>query len=631
MSLKKTLAVLIVFVLMLSALPVPAMAYSMPYYIEVDLTNQIVTIFNTADNTIARQMLCSAGVGNKTPTGEWLMPAKERDDERTEWYWMPNAYTWVKYATKFYYAYFFHSIPFDDDSDDAMNETCLEQFGNAASHGCIRLLVEDAEFIAKECRKGTYVKIYRSGIKNESLRALLFNQGTYIQGMDQSYSEFLGISASDLGQGCAGSNVMDLQHRLNDLGYYNDETDGSFGSNTAAAIMKVQQDLGLLPTGICSAALKDVLFSDGAPVQTGKTTVSEGQSGPVVAKLQEALQALGIYQGPIDTIYDAEVAEAVANFQRLCGMEQNGVASPEVQHAIFYTLKKIRTEMGADFTSEQVVEEVVYGTLNAKANINVRQKADTESNRVGVVKIGERIMVLKLEDEWAQIVCDGKIGYIYKKYLSNPEYENLFTMKYSSGNGSSFILGTSVQNMSSGSSALLKEIQSSYSSGMTMDYLHETVIEYATVNTGNDEVKLNLRAEPSADSAILDMAANGTSMRVLNKGDEWTQAIYNGQVAYLMTSYLEFWDGDMNDEETVVKSQRTMEDAPAAKAKVVASADSIGAKVHISASDSASIYMYAPADLTVNVITYNAATGWAMIGYENNYGFMHIENLSFAA
>ena len=50
MSLKKTLAVLIVFVLMLSALPVPAMAYSMPYYIEVDLTNQIVTIFNTADN-----------------------------------------------------------------------------------------------------------------------------------------------------------------------------------------------------------------------------------------------------------------------------------------------------------------------------------------------------------------------------------------------------------------------------------------------------------------------------------------------------------------------------------------------------------------------------------------------------
>lgn len=630
MSLKKTLAVLIVLVLMLSALPVPAFAYSMPYYIEVDLTNQIVTIFNTKDNSIHRQMLCSAGTSDRTPTGEWIMPAKERDDERTEWYWMPNAYTWVKYATKFYYAYFFHSIPYDDDVEGAINEEALSKFGNPASHGCIRLLEEDAEYIAKECLKGTYVKIYRSGVKNDNLRALLFNQGTYIQGEDKSYSEFLGISASDLGQGCTGTDVVDLQHRLNDLGYYNKETDGVYGNDTISAIVKVQKDLGLLPTGICSPALKDLLFSDGAPVQTGKTTVSEGQSGPVVAKLQEALQALGIYQGAIDTIYDTDVAEAVANFQRLCGMDQNGVASPEVQHAIYYVLNKIHTEVGETFTAEQVTEEVVYGTLNAKANINVRAKANTDSNRVGIVEIGERIMVLNLEGEWAQIVCDGKVGYIYKKYLANPEYENLFTMKYSSTNGSSFILGTSVKNPSSNSSALLKEIRSSHSSGAAMDYLHETTVEYATVNTGDDGVKLNLRAAASSDSSILDMAANGVKMRVLNKGEEWTQAIYNGQVAYLMTSYLEFWDGTMDDAEAVVLSQRTVADAPAAKAKVVASADSVGAKVLISAMDDASIYMYAPTGLEVNIVSFNAATGWALINYENNYGFMRAENLSFA-
>ena len=70
MSLKRILVALLILVLMLSALSVPAMAeYSMPYYIEVDLTNQIVTIFNTKDNTIARQMLCSAGTGTRTPTG----------------------------------------------------------------------------------------------------------------------------------------------------------------------------------------------------------------------------------------------------------------------------------------------------------------------------------------------------------------------------------------------------------------------------------------------------------------------------------------------------------------------------------------------------------------------------------
>lgn len=607
------------------------MAYSMPYYIEVDLTNQIVTIFNSKDNSIARQMLCSAGVGDKTPTGEWIMPSKDRDDERTEWYWMPNAYTWVKYATKFYYAYFFHSIPFDDDSDDAMNERCREEFGNAASHGCIRLLVEDAEFIAKECLRGTYVKIYRSGIKNDKLRALLFSQGTYIQGVDKSYSEFLGISANDLGQGCSGTDVVDLQHRLNDLGYYNEETDGAYGSDTVAAIMNVQKDLGLLPTGICSAALKEVIFSDNAPVLTGKISVSEGQSGPVVEKLQEALQSLGIYQGPIDTIYDAEVAEAVANFQRLCGMPQDGIASPEVQHSIYYVLKKIRTEIGADYTPEQVTEEVVYGTLDSKANIIVRQKPNTESNRLGVIEIGDRVMVLKLEGDWAQIVYDGQIGYIFKKYLSNPEYDKLFTMKYSSGNGNSFILGTSLQNLASGNTELLKELHNSYTSGVTMDYLHDATIEYATVNTGDDGVKLNLRAEPSSDSAILDMAANGAKMRVLNKGDEWTQAIYNGQVVYLMTAYLEFWNGNLDDAETVAQSQRILEGLPAAKAKVVADAESVGARILISSNDNASIFMYAPADLEVNILSYNSSTGWALIGYEDYYGFMHVENLSFAA
>ena len=631
MSLKKILAVLFVFVLMLSALPVPALAYSMPYYIEVDLTNQIVTIFNAKDNSIARQMLCSAGTGNRTPTGEWIMPAKERDDERTEWYWMPNAYTWVKYATKFYYAYFFHSIPFDDDRDDAMNEECLEQFGHAASHGCIRLQVEDAEFIAKECLKGTYVKIYRSGVKNENLRALLFNQGTYIQGVDQTYSEFLGISANDLGQGCAGTEVMDLQRRLHDLGYYNGEADGAFGSETVAAVTMVQKDLGLLPTGICSAALNEIIFSESAPVQTAKTTVSEGQSGPVVEKLQEALQVLGIYQGAIDTIYDADVAEAVANFQRLCGLEQDGVASPEVQHAIYYMLKKLHTEIGLDFSAEQQQEEVVYGTLNAKANIIVRQKPSTESNRVGIVEIGERILVLKVEGEWAQVVCDGSVGFIYKKYLTKPEYENLFTMKYSSSDGNSYILGTSVQNLESGNKELLKEIHNSYTSGAVMDYLHEAAIEYATVNTGDDGLKLNLRASASSDAAILDMAANGVSMRVLDKGDEWTQAIYNGQIVYLMTPYLEFWQGDMDDADSVTKSQRTTEAAPSTKAKVVASANSVGAKVHIASMDQASIYMYAPANLEVEILSVNAATGWALIGYEDNFGFMHVENLSFAS
>ena len=56
MKLRRCLAMLLAFALLLGA--VPALAeYSMPYYIYVDLTNQIVTIYNTSDHSIARQML----------------------------------------------------------------------------------------------------------------------------------------------------------------------------------------------------------------------------------------------------------------------------------------------------------------------------------------------------------------------------------------------------------------------------------------------------------------------------------------------------------------------------------------------------------------------------------------------
>lgn len=631
MTFKKCLAVLLALTFMLSMLPVPALAeYDMPYYIEVDLTNQIVTIYNTRDSSIARQMLCSAGIGNKTPTGEWFMPRKERDDERTEWYWMPNAYTWVKYATKFYYAYFFHSIPYNDNMEGAISESALSQFGNPASHGCIRLLEEDAYFIATECLAGTYVKIYRSGVKNENLRALLYDQGTYIQGIDKTYSEFLGISVGDLGQGSAGSEVIDLQYRLSDLGYYSGEATGSYDSDTLAAVVKVQKDLGLLPTGICTAALKEIIFSDNAPVITGKNTVTEGQSGPVVEKLQLALQELGVYQGPIDTIYDAEVSQAVSDFQRLCGITQDGVASPEVQHAIYYVLNKLHTELGgSDFTVERVMEDVVYGTLNASANINVREKPDTDSDRIGKVVIGERILVLQVEGQWAKIVCDGKIGYIYKKYLSNPETEQLFTLKYTSAGGASCTLGTSIQGDGSSSKALLKEIQSSYSSGKAMDYLHETPIEYATVNTGDDSMKLNLRADAASDADVLDKAVNATRMRVLNRDEEWTQAVYNGQIVYLMSAYLEFSTGSMDDEDEAVSTQHSLTDAPAAKATVVSGENAVGAQIRVASSENSSIFMHAPDGLEVKLLSYSAETGWALINYEDYYGFIKIENLSF--
>ena len=46
-----------------------ARAEEMPYAITVDITNQIVTVYSTEDDTVVRQMLCSTGKYKPTPIG----------------------------------------------------------------------------------------------------------------------------------------------------------------------------------------------------------------------------------------------------------------------------------------------------------------------------------------------------------------------------------------------------------------------------------------------------------------------------------------------------------------------------------------------------------------------------------
>ena len=73
-----------------------------------------------------------------------------------------------------------------------------------------------------------------------------------------------------------------------------------------------------------------VIYSEEAPVSTGEATLEEGKSGPVVKKLQTALATLGLYDGPIDSILDLDVTEAVKKFQIACNYDVDGVVSAEL-------------------------------------------------------------------------------------------------------------------------------------------------------------------------------------------------------------------------------------------------------------------------------------------------------------
>lgn len=541
--------------MLMSALPFGAAqaAYDMPYYIEVDITNQIVTVYNTSDGSIARQMITSSGVNGSTPLGTFELMPKGRASERGEWTYFQQYRCYVKYATRIYKGYMFHSLPFDKKDESTLQAEPFEQLGTAASHGCMRLRVDDARFIAKNCLVGTAVKIYESGEVDEELRQLLL-VSSYTGADGMSYSEFLGLSEEDLGRGSTGQEVADLQCRLADLGYYDGEITGQYDVATVAAVKLVQKDLGMAQTGISREELLSVLFSENAPVSSGLISIEEGRSGPVVGKLQGALNQMGLYNGDMDSIFDIDVIEALKRFQSVCGYKADGIATPEVQQALYYQLEQLENTFGegAIPAAEVVDEEIMMATVDSESNIIIREQASVDSAEFGKVRNGDTVIVLDVKDEWANILAGTINGYMYKKYLDPFNQANTI-LKFTGANGENYTIGHTMEEYMKGAQSFAKEFEEIVLSSQYTGT--KELVELATINTGSDGVLLNLRAEPSSDAEILEQVPNGMVMRVMERTDEWTRVSYNESIGYLMNQYLTFSEGDISEVEMAVEAE----------------------------------------------------------------------------
>ena len=162
-----------------------------PYAIEVDITNQIVTVYRAEDRSeggVVRQMICSTGENECTPVGRFTLNQRN-SAERTKWYAIPTYDCYVQYVTRIIGGYLFHSLPYAEKDEATLDTEAAALLGTPASHGCIRLRPEDAEWIAKNCPNGTPCHIYHSWEVDEGLRGLLLH--SYAEGGEwASYADF---------------------------------------------------------------------------------------------------------------------------------------------------------------------------------------------------------------------------------------------------------------------------------------------------------------------------------------------------------------------------------------------------------------------------------------------------------
>lgn len=122
-----------------------------PLSVRVSLEEQKVTVLDAKNRTV-ETFVCSSGEsGQDTPTGTFTV------SDRGKSFYNAALGEGAYYWTRFYGSYLFHSVPFDEHYRMEPEEAA--KLGEPASHGCIRLPVEDAEWIYYNIPKGTKVVI----------------------------------------------------------------------------------------------------------------------------------------------------------------------------------------------------------------------------------------------------------------------------------------------------------------------------------------------------------------------------------------------------------------------------------------------------------------------------------------
>ncbi len=129
-----------------------------PYLIKVNRACNTITIYQRdeyGEYTVpVKAMACSVGVGSRTITGTF------QTKERYRWKALMGD-VWGQYATRIVGGILFHSVYYYKNGNPASLATKeFNKLGAAASHGCIRLTVEDAKWIYDNCPTDTTVIIY---------------------------------------------------------------------------------------------------------------------------------------------------------------------------------------------------------------------------------------------------------------------------------------------------------------------------------------------------------------------------------------------------------------------------------------------------------------------------------------
>ncbi len=145
--------------LLFSAAAVKSDKPKYPYLLKISVADQRVYAYkwvNGSYSKLVRTMVCSTGTKeDPTPLGTF-----KAGGPCGRWYYFKKFDCWAQYAYRINGPYLFHSVIYSEKDTSTLRQSSVNNLGRRASHGCIRLKVEDAKWIYNNCPAGTTVTVY---------------------------------------------------------------------------------------------------------------------------------------------------------------------------------------------------------------------------------------------------------------------------------------------------------------------------------------------------------------------------------------------------------------------------------------------------------------------------------------
>lgn len=136
------------------------------YRIDVDLTNQICTVYGVYDNkstkALMSEFVSTAKKGCTTPIGNWKISSSGKKKAKYRTAEMSGGGMYAEFLVRFHGGKCMHTVPYKKrQTTGHVNKGEFNKLGMPRSAGCVRMCWKMAKYIYENCPVGTPVRVFK--------------------------------------------------------------------------------------------------------------------------------------------------------------------------------------------------------------------------------------------------------------------------------------------------------------------------------------------------------------------------------------------------------------------------------------------------------------------------------------